>query len=151
MPGTPTSNRAQQLRLVAWVLTAAYRSCVTAASHTCFEHQIATHTCTKHCKVVSSAASAACSAQKTLLCAFVQWHAGENVGTGSDYTLFSTVDGIVIYSKKKDRSYVSNFTLAAMRLDSFSSTDSCCFSSIQCDTVQTELPPARAKCIGRTL
>eukprot|EP00878_Enallax_costatus_P001714 GHUV01001869.1.p1 GENE.GHUV01001869.1~~GHUV01001869.1.p1 ORF type:complete len:172 (+),score=48.81 GHUV01001869.1:154-669(+) len=34
------------------------------------------------------------------------WHAGDNVGTGSDYTLFSTVDGIVIYSKKKDRSYI---------------------------------------------
>jgi hypothetical protein len=29
------------------------------------------------------------------------------VGTGSDYTLFSTVDGIVIYSKKPDRNFVS--------------------------------------------
>lgn len=42
-----------------------------------------------------------------LVVCFLQWHAGDNVGTGSDYTLFSTVDGIVIYSKKKDRSYVS--------------------------------------------
>jgi hypothetical protein len=35
-----------------------------------------------------------------------QWHAGDNVGTGTDYTLFSTVDGIVIYSKKPDRNLV---------------------------------------------
>lgn len=40
-------------------------------------------------------------------CVALQWHAGDNVGTGGDYTLFSTVDGIVIYSKKKDKSYVS--------------------------------------------
>ena len=38
---------------------------------------------------------------------FLQWHPGTNVGQGKDYTLFSTVDGIVIYSKKKDRSFVS--------------------------------------------
>jgi large subunit ribosomal protein L27 len=36
----------------------------------------------------------------------VQWHAGENVGCGKDYTIFSKVDGIVIYSKKKDQSKV---------------------------------------------
>jgi len=40
-------------------------------------------------------------------CPSTQWHAGDNVGTGKDYTLFSTVDGIVIYSKKQDRSLVS--------------------------------------------
>eukprot|EP00879_Flechtneria_rotunda_P002572 GHRR01002771.1.p1 GENE.GHRR01002771.1~~GHRR01002771.1.p1 ORF type:complete len:174 (+),score=52.80 GHRR01002771.1:65-586(+) len=34
------------------------------------------------------------------------WHAGENVGTGKDYTIFSKVDGIVIYSKRKDRSLI---------------------------------------------
>ena len=28
-------------------------------------------------------------------------HAGENVGVGSDYTLFSTVDGIVQYEVKR--------------------------------------------------
>lgn len=28
-------------------------------------------------------------------------HAGENVGVGSDYTLFSTVDGIVKYEVKR--------------------------------------------------
>lgn len=38
-----------------------------------------------------------------------QWHAGDNVGTGKDYTLFSKVDGIVIYSKKPGRDYVSCF------------------------------------------
>jgi hypothetical protein len=36
----------------------------------------------------------------------MQWHAGENVGCGKDYTIFSKVDGIVIYSKKKDQSKV---------------------------------------------
>ncbi|HEX8682756.1 MAG TPA: 50S ribosomal protein L27 [Ardenticatenaceae bacterium] len=28
-------------------------------------------------------------------------HAGENVGVGSDYTLFSTVDGVVQYEVKR--------------------------------------------------
>lgn len=28
------------------------------------------------------------------------WHAGDNVGTGKDYTLFSTVDGVVVYHKR---------------------------------------------------
>ncbi len=36
----------------------------------------------------------------------VQWYAGDNVGEGKDYTLFSTIDGIVIFQKKKDRSKV---------------------------------------------
>lgn len=35
-----------------------------------------------------------------------QWHAGDNVGMGKDYTLFSTIDGIVVYQKKADRSKV---------------------------------------------
>eukprot|EP00882_Tetradesmus_deserticola_P001355 GHRQ01001467.1.p1 GENE.GHRQ01001467.1~~GHRQ01001467.1.p1 ORF type:complete len:171 (+),score=62.51 GHRQ01001467.1:124-636(+) len=35
------------------------------------------------------------------------WHAGENVGLGKDYTVFSKVDGIVIYSKKKDQSKIN--------------------------------------------
>jgi large subunit ribosomal protein L27 len=30
-------------------------------------------------------------------------HAGENVGVGSDYTLFSTVDGIVQYNTVRGR------------------------------------------------
>ena len=36
----------------------------------------------------------------------LQWHAGDNVGLGKDYTLFSTIDGIVVYQKKADRSKV---------------------------------------------
>lgn len=28
------------------------------------------------------------------------WHAGDNVGTGKDYTLFSTVDGVVVFHKR---------------------------------------------------
>ena len=36
-----------------------------------------------------------------------QWHAGDNVGTGKDYTLFSTVDGVVVFQKKGDRDRVS--------------------------------------------
>ncbi len=31
----------------------------------------------------------------------VQWGAGDNVGTGKDYTLFSTIEGIVVFKKKK--------------------------------------------------
>lgn len=36
-----------------------------------------------------------------------QWHAGDNVGTGTDFTIFSKVDGIVVYSKKPGRDIVS--------------------------------------------
>lgn len=39
------------------------------------------------------------------------WHAGDNVGTGKDYTLFSTIDGVVVYQKKSDRSKVSVYPL----------------------------------------
>jgi hypothetical protein len=42
-------------------------------------------------------------------CSCMQWHAGENVGCGKDYTIFSKVDGIVIYSKKKDQSKVRSW------------------------------------------
>ena len=35
------------------------------------------------------------------------FHAGENVGTGKDYTLFSLVDGVVKYKKgRNDRSFI---------------------------------------------
>jgi len=35
-------------------------------------------------------------------------HAGPNVGIGKDHTLFSLIDGTVVFSKKRDnRSYVS--------------------------------------------
>lgn len=35
-------------------------------------------------------------------------HPGENVGIGKDHTLFSLIDGVVEFSKKKDnKSYVS--------------------------------------------
>lgn len=37
----------------------------------------------------------------------LQWHAGDNVGTGTDFTIFSKVDGIVIYSKRPGRNLVS--------------------------------------------
>jgi ribosomal protein L27 len=37
----------------------------------------------------------------------LQWHAGDNVGTGDDYTIFSKVEGIVIYSKRPGRNLVS--------------------------------------------
>ena len=37
-----------------------------------------------------------------------QHHPGENVGMGKDHTLFALVDGIVVFTKKRnDRSYVS--------------------------------------------
>jgi hypothetical protein len=41
-----------------------------------------------------------------------QWHAGDNVGTGKDYTLFSTIDGIVVYQKKSERSKVIGLFIA---------------------------------------
>ncbi|MCQ2199954.1 MAG: 50S ribosomal protein L27 [Paludibacteraceae bacterium] len=35
-------------------------------------------------------------------------HPGENVGMGSDHTLYALIDGIVVFRKKKDnRSFVS--------------------------------------------
>jgi large subunit ribosomal protein L27 len=36
------------------------------------------------------------------------YHAGENVGTGSDYTLFARTDGVVKFHRgRKDRRYIS--------------------------------------------
>ena len=36
------------------------------------------------------------------------FHAGQNVGTGKDYTLFATTDGVVKFHRgRKDRKYVS--------------------------------------------
>ncbi|HSA33592.1 MAG TPA: 50S ribosomal protein L27 [bacterium] len=32
-----------------------------------------------------------------------KWHAGENVGTGSDYTLFALIDGVVKYQTYRRR------------------------------------------------
>jgi ribosomal protein L27 len=38
----------------------------------------------------------------------LQWHEGDNVGTGKDFTIFSKVDGIVVYSKRPGRNLVSS-------------------------------------------
>jgi large subunit ribosomal protein L27 len=35
------------------------------------------------------------------------YHAGRNVGTGTDHTLFATAQGVVIFEKKATRQYVS--------------------------------------------
>jgi hypothetical protein len=40
----------------------------------------------------------------------LQWYPGENVGQGKDYTLFSTIEGIVIYQKRPDRDSVSTLS-----------------------------------------
>ncbi|MCQ2412578.1 MAG: 50S ribosomal protein L27 [Sphaerochaetaceae bacterium] len=37
-------------------------------------------------------------------------HAGQNVGMGSDYTLFAKVDGKVLYHQRNNRNYVSIVT-----------------------------------------
>ncbi len=34
------------------------------------------------------------------------FHAGKNVGTGRDYTLFATIDGFVTFSKQRTRKFV---------------------------------------------
>lgn len=36
-----------------------------------------------------------------------EWHDGTNTALGKDYTLFSLVDGIVVYDKKKEKPAVS--------------------------------------------
>ncbi len=42
-------------------------------------------------------------------------HPGDNVGMGSDHTLFALVDGIVVFRKKKDnKSFVSVEAKAAV-------------------------------------
>ncbi|MCQ2189614.1 MAG: 50S ribosomal protein L27 [Paludibacteraceae bacterium] len=41
-------------------------------------------------------------------------HPGDNVGMGSDHTLFALVDGVVVFRKKKDnKSFVSVEAIAA--------------------------------------
>ena len=39
-------------------------------------------------------------------------HPGENVGVGKDYTLFSRIDGIVKFEKRRDKKQVSVYTQA---------------------------------------
>ena len=36
-----------------------------------------------------------------------KFHAGRNVGMGSDHTLFATAEGVVTFEKKTSRQYVS--------------------------------------------
>jgi large subunit ribosomal protein L27 len=42
-----------------------------------------------------------------------RWHAGANVGMGSDHTLFATANGRVAFKQKGDRQYVSIITAEA--------------------------------------
>jgi large subunit ribosomal protein L27 len=42
-----------------------------------------------------------------------RWHAGANVGMGSDHTLFATANGRVAYKQKGSRQYVSIITAEA--------------------------------------
>ena len=41
------------------------------------------------------------------------FHAGENVGTGKDYTLFSKVDGVVRFEERRNRKLISVYPAAA--------------------------------------
>ncbi|MCA4923352.1 MAG: 50S ribosomal protein L27, partial [Methylobacterium sp.] len=36
-----------------------------------------------------------------------RWHAGTNVGMGTDHTLFATTDGTVVFKQKGPRQYVN--------------------------------------------
>jgi large subunit ribosomal protein L27 len=36
-----------------------------------------------------------------------QFHPGENVGLGTDYTIFAKVPGKVLFEERKDRKYIS--------------------------------------------
>ena len=36
-----------------------------------------------------------------------KFHAGPNVGMGTDHTLFATADGTVVFEQKRSRQYVS--------------------------------------------
>ena len=43
-----------------------------------------------------------------------KYHAGENVGMGRDFTLFSLIDGVVKFERKgKDRMHVAVYAAAA--------------------------------------
>ena len=41
-----------------------------------------------------------------------KFHAGTNVGTGKDYTLFAKVDGSVRFEVKRNRKYISVYPAA---------------------------------------
>ena len=41
-----------------------------------------------------------------------KFHAGTNVGTGKDYTLFAKVDGTVTFETKRNRQYISVYPSA---------------------------------------
>jgi len=41
-----------------------------------------------------------------------KWHAGDNVGTGRDYTLFALVDGNVEFKKTRERTIIGIRPLA---------------------------------------
>ena len=41
-----------------------------------------------------------------------KFHAGINVGTGKDYTLFAKVDGTVTFETKRNRQYISVYPAA---------------------------------------
>ena len=45
------------------------------------------------------------------------FHAGTNVGTGKDYTLFAKVDGSVRFEVKRNRKYISVYPAADRVLD----------------------------------
>ncbi len=34
-----------------------------------------------------------------------KWHPGENVGVGGDFTLFSLIDGVVAFTKKRRKKF----------------------------------------------
>jgi large subunit ribosomal protein L27 len=42
-----------------------------------------------------------------------RWHAGTNVGMGTDHTLFATADGMVVFKQKGPRQYVNVVPVAA--------------------------------------
>jgi large subunit ribosomal protein L27 len=48
-----------------------------------------------------------------------QWHPGNNVGTGRDYTIFALIDGVVKFERKdRDRLKVSVYPLAGSSIAS---------------------------------
>ncbi|MGD1074940.1 MAG: 50S ribosomal protein L27 [Thermodesulfovibrionales bacterium] len=48
-----------------------------------------------------------------------QWHPGQNVGTGRDYTIFALIDGVVKFERKdRDRLKVSVYPRAETSLAS---------------------------------
>ena len=47
----------------------------------------------------------------------MQWHAGDNVGMGKDYTLFAKQPGVVVYQESKYIRKVCAFLPASMLCD----------------------------------